>query len=457
MSRWSFISGTTRPAALSRRVFLRGAGAAIALPWLEAMRPSGSAARAACPEVVGPPTRFFAFYVPNGIQMDQWLPAASGPDYSLTPALASLGPYKDRLNVISGLRNNAAIVPVAGDHARGTGSFLTCQTVVKTEGANISNGISLDQVMAQAVGDCTRFPSLELGIDGGSSVGGCDSGYSCAYARHIAWSDSQTPLPKETNPRELFDRLFADFDQALTAEQVERRRMYRMSILDFVRGDTKALQAKLGAADQQKLDQYLTGIYELEQQISKATDEAVCYPGPKPDAPGDMPQHVRLMADLMTLAAQCDLSRVFTFMLGNAGSGRVYDFLGIGDGHHYLSHHQNDPVKRQALTVIDKWEVEQLAYLLGRLDSVVEGEGTLLDHSAVFFSSEIEDGDSHAHFNLPVLTAGGAGGKLSTGQHLAYTNDEPIADLFVALQQVMGVGSSTFGLDGTGPLAGLLL
>ncbi len=449
---------TWRRKPLSRRTFLRGAGAALGLPLLEAMLP-GSLSRAARAATEGPPRRFLTFYVPNGIQMSDWTPATDGPGYALTPALQALTPFKDRLTVLSGLANAAAVVPVAGDHARGTGSFLTCETVLKTGGVDIQNGISIDQVIANHLKACTPFPSLELGAEGGDGAGECDSGYSCAYTRHVAWADATTPLAKETSPQELFDRLFGELDQTLTAEEVAQRRFFRKSVLDAVHVDTKALHSKLGAGDRAKLDQYLTAIEALEQQIDKtAENDTECYPGAKPPVPEDVRDQVRMMSDLTVLALQCDLSRVVTFMLGNAGSGRVYDFLGMTDGHHYLSHHQDDPVKRAALKVIDQWEVEQFAYLLERLDAVTEPTGgTLLDSSAVFFSSEIEDGNSHAHANLPVLLAGTAGGALTTGQHLSFPAWTPIADLFVAIQNAMGVGATSFGSDGTQPLAGLLV
>ena len=358
---------------LDRRTVLRGVGASVALPFLEIMRPKRARAQEADPEdpkePPPPPRRMVVFYVPNGIHMPDWTPAVTGPDYVLPPILEPLAPFKDQLLVLSGLNNLAAKANFAGDHARGTGSFLTCMPVLKSE-ANIQNGVSVDQQLAKAIGDWTTFPSLELGAEGGGSTGGCDSGYSCAYTRNIAWADAQTPVPKEVNPQEVFDRLFKGYDQTLTVAQVERRRLLRLSVLDFVEEDAKALKLVLGKADRQKLTQYLDAVRELEKRIEKEAEAPQCYPGQKPAPALDVETHVRLMADLTALAFQCDLTRVVTFMLGNAGSNRVFSNLGINDAHHYLSHHAGDVSKQAKLSVIDTWETAQLAYLLDKLAAI---------------------------------------------------------------------------------------
>jgi hypothetical protein len=297
-----------------------------------------------------------------------------------------------------------------------------------------------------------RFPSLVLGAEGGGNAGGCDSGYSCAYSRNISWIDGTTPAAKETNPRSVFNRLFGSNDSELTADRKRKQKLYRTSILDFVKDDATRLQSKLGAADNLKLDEYLAGVRELERQIG-LTEQQRCMPGDRPDRAEDFRGTVTQMLDLITLAFQCDVSPVVTFMLGNGGSNRAFPFLGISGGHHQISHHQDNPVNHQMLETIDIWELEQLAYLLGRLDAVTEGEGTLLDNSFVFFSSEIEDGNSHAHTNLPVLLAGGANGQLQGGRHLALGSEgRSIADLFTNMGRLCGAQLDRFGDDGMGAL-----
>lgn len=437
---------------LSRRTFLRGAGVALALPALEAMIPRRRARAAGLEK----PVRFLAFYVPNGIHMPAWTPATEGRDFALPPILQPLEPLRNSVLVLSGLENRAAMPQGdgAGDHARGTASFLTCTHVAKTAGDDIRNGVSIDQAIARSLEGRTRFASLELGIDGGGSTGDCDSGYACAYARNIAWSGPQTPVAREVNPVALFDRLFGTADPRETAEAIERRRQRRLSVLDFVREDAKRLQSQVGMSDRRKLDEYLTGVRELEVRLASGLPASSCGTPERPERSDDFRTRVQLMTELMVLAFQCDLTRVITFMLGNATSGRVYDFLGIDRGHHDISHHMNDPASFELLTRIDTWEVEQLAGLLGRLAAVTGPEGeSLLDDSIVFFSSEIEDGNSHSHSNLPVLLAGGGGGTIDSGRHLRFSQGTPIANLFLAIGGRMGLELDRFGDDGVAPLA----
>lgn len=434
---------------LSRRAMLRGAGALVALPFLEAMLPRR--AFAATP----PATRFVGYFVPCGIHMDAFTPAAEGADFALTPILQPLGDLRADVLVLSGLANRPAQPDGTGDHAAGTGSFLTARHCRKTEGEGIRNGISLDQLLAERFRADTRLPSLVLGAEGGGSVGGCDSGYSCAYSRNISWAGESTPVGKEVDPRGVFDRLFAGYDPTETAEQAAKRRFYRKSVLDFVRDDAERLQARLGKTDRRKMDEYLTGVRELERQVDLAARTAACAVVSPPEPPQDIQAHVRLMSDLMVLALQCEQTRVCTFMLGNGGSTRPYPFLGVPEGHHEVSHHQDDPENHRKLTLIDTWEVEQLAYLLQRLKAVQEGETTLLANTLVFWSSEIEDGNAHRHTNLPILLAGQAGG-LRTGRHLRVGGEAPIANLFVSMLQLLGQPDASFGDDGTGPLGGLV-
>lgn len=433
---------------LSRRTFLKGAGTTMALPFLEAMLP-----RRAGAQTMAAPRRILAYYVPCGINMAAWTPAEEGAGYTLTPILQPLAPVKEDVLVLTGLSNRPARPDGPGDHASGTGAFLTCAHPFKTEGADIRNGISMDQVAANAIGDQTLFSSLQLGTDGGGTTGNCDSGYSCAYARNISWADENTPLAKEVNPQAVFDRLFAGRDPGESAEEARKRKLYRLSVLDYVRESTVELQGKLGKTDKEKLDEYLTGVRELETRI-QALDEGPVCTGERPSAPEDFPDRMRIMADLMVTAFSCDLTRIITFMLGNAGSNRVYSFLGINDGHHQISHHQGNPTNLSQLQTIDTWEVEQLSYLLQRMKSVQEGDGTLLDNSLVFFSSEIEDGDTHSHFNMPILLAGRGGGAITPGRHVRYSQDRNVSELFISILQATGVQVTSFG-DGDRPLDGL--
>jgi hypothetical protein len=418
----------------------------IALPALEAMLPK--IARAASPS----PTRLVVFFVPNGIHMPNWTPTDTGPNYQLPPILAPLQPVKDDVLVLTGLANRPGIPDGPGDHAAGTGAFISAHHVFKTEGTDIQGGISMDQVAANAIGQRTRFPSLQLGAEGGDSAGTCDSGYSCAYPRNISWASPMTPLAKEINPQALFDRLFRGVDPHASGAERERKRIYKKSLLDFVQDDTARLQAKLGAGDRRRLDDYLTGIRELEKRLDDQSGSS-CAQNDRPDPSSDVRQTVQAMNDLMVTALQCDLTRVITFMLGNAGSNRVYTFLGIGEGHHQISHHQNNPVNFAELTTIDTWEVQQLADLLQKMKAIAEPDGTLLDNTLVLFSSEIEDGDAHRHTNLPVLVAGKGQGAFKPGRHVRLGEEKPIANLFVSMLDAVGVGVQAFGDNGTAPLS----
>lgn len=435
-------------ARLSRRHILGGAAAAVALPFLDVMRPR----RARADQGSGVPKRMLFYFVPNGMHMPAWFPSMNGDQLELSPILApGLAGLEEKLLVIRGLANRPAVVPVAGDHARGTGSFLTCRTVNKSEGDAIYNGVSVDQVVAPHLCGGALFPSLQLGIDGGGSVGACDSGYSCAYIRNISWAGPATPLAKIVSPQVLFDRMFAGYDPELDAAARERRRAYRTSILDHALGDATSLRSRLGVRDRQKLDEYLTGVRDLETRIQDAESELACAPPDRPPDDVTYLEHVALNTELMALAFECDLTRVTSFMLGNGSSYRSFSFLGVGGAHHELSHHGGDAQKQAGLQTIDTWEVEQLGNLLRRLDSIEEADGTsVLDNTLVYFSSEIADGDSHQHDDLPVVLAGGFGGAVRTGRYLDLGEERPLADLYLAMIQAAGGTDATFGADSTG-------
>ena len=438
---------------MSRRRFLGGASAMIGLPLFASLVPRW--ARSAPPE---PKRRFIAFYVPCGIVMNNWTPPEEGAAWTMTPILAPLAPFRDRTLVLTGVDNRPGRSDGGGDHASGTGSFLTCTHVYKTAGADIRNGISLDQLVAPQLSAGLAFPSLELGTDGGAAVGDCDTGYSCAYARSIAWKNATTPLPKQTSPRSVFDRMFAGYDPDATAADIERRQAARKSVLDHSLEEASALHARLGRSDQAKLDEYLTSVRELETRVAGPTN--VCRPGERPgtgfNPNTDFAAVSRAIIDLMAVAVACDQTRVITFMLGNAGSYHAHPQVGVTESHHELSHHQNNASNLTKLTAINTWEVGELAYLLSKLDAIDDGEGaTALDNSIVFFGSEIEDGDAHRHTNMPIVVAGGGAGALATGVHRRLPGQTQ-GNLFVSFLAALGVPTPTFGDDGTAPIAAIL-
>ena len=430
---------------------LGGAGALVSLPLFESLIGDVAYADDSFP------ARLICYYAPNGMHMAAWTPAQTGNNFELSPILQPLAPVKDQLIVVSGLSNTPAQPDGPGDHAGGTSGFLTAAHANKSE-TEIRLGISMDQVIANQIGDATRIRSMQIGIDGGGNTGNCDSGYACAYSRNISWASETQPLSKTTSAQVVFNQIFEGTDPNASIEEQERRKLYRTSVLDYVNEQAKAIETKLGYADRAKLDQYTTGIFDLEQRLAKAG--LVCGATEEPSDTNDIVEKVRIMNDLMVLALQCDATRVITFMLGNAGSNRSYPFLGASDGHHNYSHHQGNPANHAALQAIDTWEVEQLSYLLQRMNEVPEGTGTLLQHSQVFFSCEIEDGDAHRHRNLPIILAGECHGAYNTGRHIDYepnksANGPPIANLFLTMMAAMGVNQSSFGDNSTGPLGQL--
>ena len=447
-----------RSLPLSRRTLLGGAGALIALPWLEAMTPRGRRADAA-PE--GPPLRALFYYLPCGIHMQSWTPAVEGPNYELTKILAPLVDanamvdLKSDVLVLSGLANYPAKPEGPGDHAGGTSAFLTCTHVLKSE-VDFLNDISIDQLIANAVGDKTPHKSLQFGTAGGGTMGNCDSGYSCAYTSNVSWADPKTPLPKLSDPQVIFDLLFSGFDPESTAEELARRRARRLSVIDYAGDQVQDLQKKLGKTDRDKLEQYLTGLRDLEKRVTDENTEAICeLPAMFSGAFQNFQTHVDLMTELMVMALQCDQTRIVTFMLENAGSGRNYEFIGAAGSHHEISHHQSLPENYAKLETIDTWEIKQFANLLQKLKNTPEGEGNVLDNSVVFLSSEISDGNAHNHDNLPVLVAGKLGGAITPGRHMKVPDKTPLANLFTSIANAMGAPVDKFGDDGTGALSGL--
>jgi hypothetical protein len=432
----------------SRRWLLRTAASSVALPFFASLAPRAARAQAA------PPVRFIAWYAPNGVVMRDWRPDLVGPGYDLKPSLASLAPVQAHVSVISGLTQLPAVVPIPGDHARGTACFLTARTPTFTAGADIAVGTSIDQVIAQGWGDATALPSLELGLEGGSSAGVCDSGYACAYVRNISWAGPSTPRPKITDPLLAFDRLFAGTDAGLTEAERARRRALRASVLDHAVDEALNLQSRLGAEDRHKLDEYLTAVRALETRLEGDATLA-CDPGLRPEPAPDLDGAVRAMIEITALALECDLTRVVTFMLGNGGSNRSYDFLGVPEAHHELSHHGGNAHKLAQLQRIDAWVVARFGELVARLREAEAAEGvSLLDHTLALLSSEIGDGNRHNHDELPVLLAGAGGGAHTPGRHLV-TERQPMANLFTSIAAATGLPAAPFGDDGTGPLPDL--
>lgn len=449
----------TKTGRISRRTVLRGLGTAMALPWLEAMGPTSALATPADPSVKVAPLRMAFFYVPNGAHMADWTPKQVGTDFSLPLILEPLAPLKDDLVVLSGLaqRNGNALGDGGGDHARALSTFLTGCHPLKTDGANIRVGVSVDQIAASKVGDRTRFASLELGIDRGAQSGSCDTGYSCAYSSNISWRTESTPMAKEVNPRLVFDRLFATQGGEGTAAMRARRELYKKSILDYVAEDAATLKGRLGITDQRKVEEYLTAVREIEKRVDRASKPS---DGDRPDfarpagVPREFQEHVRLMCDLMVLAFQGDVTRISTFMFANEGSNRSYPFIGVPEGHHDLSHHGNDAKKHEQIKKINRLHVSQFAYFVNKLKSIPEGEGSLLDNSMIVYGSGISDGNRHNHNDLPVLLAGKGGGSIQTGRHIKLEKETPLNNLYLSLLDRMGASVDQFG-DSTGRLEAL--
>jgi hypothetical protein len=436
---------------LPRRTFLRGLGAAVALPMLDAMTPA--LARAA-DAAVARPTRLLFTYVPNGITMDDWTPTGAGGAFELSRILKPLEPYREKMLVLSGLaqRNGNALGDGPGDHARAAASYLTGVHPRKTAGADIQNGVSVDQIAAQHLARDTRFSSLELGCDDSRTVGNCDSGYSCAYTNTLSWRSETSPMPAETNPRLVFERLFGGADAGLDPATRARRMMSRRSILDVVTQRTQELNQTLGASDRRKVDEYLTSIREIERQIDLAEHDWTDIPEgfEKPTGvPVTYADYVKVMFDLQVVALQSDMTRVITMMMGREGSMRTYPEIGVPDPHHPLTHHRNNGDWVERVSQINSFHTELFGYFLGKLQSTPEGDGTLLDHAMVVYGSGLSDGNRHTHEDLPVMVVGSGGGTFKTGRHIVYPTDTPMTNLYLTLLDRMGVRPESVG-DSTG-------
>ena len=451
---------------LSRRHFLRGLGAvAIALPAFESLRPlqllAGEAAAAGKLAVTdsGAPLRSAFIFFPNGAIPSAWWPKEEGTDFELSRTLQPLDPLKKYVQVLGGLdhRHAEAGPDGAGDHARGNGTFLT-GVRLKKSATDIRAGVSIDQVLAREVGALTRFPSLELTCDSSRQSGACDSGYACAYQFNLSWSSPTTPMMPEGNPRLAFERLFGAGARGERRANLARRQQEQRSVLDFVREDARSMQRRLNSRDADKLDQYLTGVREIEARIQKA-EKFGDVQDPAVDTPVGIPpeyaEYVELMYDMLLLAFQSDSTRVATLLLAHDGSNRSFEDIGISEGHHDLSHHQNRADWIQKITEIDLWYARQFARFLDKLNKVNDVDGnSLLHNSMIVYGGGNADANRHTHDNLPFVLAGAGGGSLQSGRYVRH-GGKPATNLFLSLADRMGLESlEKFG-DSTGRLENL--
>jgi hypothetical protein len=447
-------------ASMNRRHFLRGVGACIALPAFSSLLPSrvlaATAAARLATTATGAPLRTAFVFFPNGAIPDRWWPEGGVSDFRLKPTLAPLEAMRRHIQVLKGLDHANAVggPDGGGDHARGTGVFLTGVRINKSA-TDVRAGVSIDQVIASKIGHLTRFPSLELTCDLNRKSSGCDSNYSCAYQFNVSWKSPTTPMTPENNPRLVFERLFGSGAHGERAQNVQSRQVARRSVLDFVMDDARRMQRRLSNNDREKLDQYLTGVRDVEARIQRAEQF-----GPSPDpalpTPAGIPpthaEYVDLMYDMMLLAFKTDSTRVATFILGHDGDNRSFSHMGIPEGHHDLSHHQNNAERIEKVARIDLWYAERFAAFLRRLDATEDIDGhSLLHNSRILYGSGNADGNRHSHDNLPLILAGAGGGALTPGRYVQH-GSKPLSNLFLSLADQAGVTNlERFG-DSTGRL-----
>ncbi len=426
--------------AISRRTVLRGIGVSLALPLLDGMIPAFAGVRNA---VANPVRRLGVVYVPNGMMMPGWTPQTEGAGFEFMRIVKSLEPFRDNVLMVSGLKG----VPGAGAHAGASTRFLTDVGSKLAENSDIQAGISMDQYAAKELGQYTELASLELALEGRDFAGSCDIGLSCAYTNTISWRSPTTPLPMENNPRVVFERLFGDNGTTDSTARLARIKTDR-SILDSVAEKTADLGRRLGARDRGKLGEYLEAIRDIERRIQKAEEQSA-RALPVVDQPAGVPgrydDHAKLMFDIQVLAYQADLTRIITFMMGREISGRTYPEIGVFDAHHPTSHHQNDPVKIEAVTKINMFHASLFAYYLEKLRSTPDGDGSLLDHTMIIYGAGMSDSNAHSPNTLPILLAGGGAGQLKGGRHLRYSEDTPLANLHLALLDKLGAHIDTIG------------
>lgn len=425
-------------ARLDRRTILKGLGASLSLPMLDIMRPARAAETAAAP------VRLAWVFFPNGTNAERWLPKGTGKDWALTPSLEPLAECRQDFNVLKGLAqvNAQSLGDGPGDHARSAAAFLTGAHPYKTSGSKIRVGRSADQIAADTYGRATRLASIELGTEEGRDAGSCDSGYSCAYSNNISWRSDSLPTGKEIQPKSAFARLFGT-----STDGDARQLSMKASILDFVNDQRKHLASHVGADDARKLDEYFSSIRDIEQRISRFTTPVVLPPGTvePSEKPSDSTEHIRLMYDLMILAFRTDTTRIATFMLANEGSNRAFPMIEVKDGHHQLSHHENNEENIAKIAKIDRYYSEQFAYFLKRMRETTDGDGNLLDNSLILYGGAITDGNRHDHHDLPILLAGRGGRSITTGQALEFPQYTPLNNLFRTMLDTVGADTGNFG------------
>jgi len=440
--------------AVNRRHFLKGLGVGLAVPAFESLSPFGAFAAEKAAQLAGAsgaaPLRSAFVYFPNGAIPHAWWPTQEGNDFELSQTLQPLAPVRQHLQVLGGLdhRNAEAGPDGAGDHARANGTFLTGVRVKKSS-ADVRAGISIDQLMAKEIGHLTRFQSIELTCDAGRKTGSCDSGYSCAYQYNMSWSSPTTPLTPEANPRLIFERLFGAGAPGERADNLRRRQAEQRSLLDFVMDDARTMQRRLVAHDRDKLDQYLTGVREIETRIQKAerfgkiNDPGIDTP---PGVPPEYGEYIQLMFDMLVLAFQTDSTRVGTVLLAHDGSNRSFAEIGISEGHHDLSHHFDKEEKIKKVAEIDLWYAKQFTKFLQKMEAVKDVDGkSLLHNSMIVYGGGNADGNRHTHTNLPIILAGAGGGTLTPGRFVKH-GGKPASNLFLSMADRMGVsGLERFG------------
>jgi len=444
----------------TRRQFLRGLGVSLALPTMTSLlRSTAGAAEAStlATTASGAPLRMAFLYIPNGVNVAEWRPCGEGTDFTFNHTMEPLNEFQSHVQVFTGFehKHGWAGPDGPGDHARANATILTGSRPKKTSGSDIHVGVSIDQFAAQQIGHLTRFPSLELSCDGVRSSGSCDSGYSCAYQFNLSWRTPTTPVAPESNPRLVFERLFGAGEGTERAASYHQRLERQRSLLDFVMDDAARINGQLGRTDRYKLDEYLSGVRELERRIEAAErfgelpDPGIAAPA---GIPGNYRDHIRLMADMLVLAFQTDSTRVGTFLMAHDGSNRSFHDIGVTDGHHALSHHQSDADKLAKIAKIDRFYMDQFAYFLKRMQETRDADGkTLLENSMIVYASGLSDGNRHNHDDLPVIVAGHGGGRMTPGRHVKFADKTPMTNMYVRMLHELGVQADSFG-DSTGAL-----
>jgi len=425
--------------ALPRRTFIRGIGATVALPFLDAMVPAMRAQAKAAP-------RFTAIYCGNGANMFDWTPSTEGVGFAMSPSLTPLEPFRNRLVVLTGLDNFQATDQgdVGGQHPRAAPAFMSCAHPKQTEGADVQAGTTIDQMIADRICRDTKLPSLEVSVDRNDVVGACDHGYACAYMNSMSWKTPTTPLPSETNPRFVFERMFGI---GATAEERLARAKEDRSILDALTEEIASLRRRLGSGDRAKLGQYFDAVRDVEQRIVKAesTNSDFSVPEQPVGVPETFKEYIELMFDLQALAFQADITRVSSLMMARENVNRSYPEIGLPEAHHSISHHGNNPEKMKAYTKLNTYHVETLTYYLNKLQSIPDGDSNLLDNTVVLFGSGMSDGNVHNNYNVPVITVGGQALNIKGNRHAKYPKGTPLANLMLGVMDRYGVQAEKFG------------